>query len=106
MAQVIFYDIDIFDRVISLPNITEQRTFRRDKLITNEYDIVVRNVDNFFTPTNKASLVYGTDWLYQPIKVIGDNDETVWDGIVTKIIRNVNNMAKSQEFNKYYRSKR
>ena len=86
---VTFLGEDIYDRVISLPNITEKRTFRQDKLITNEYDIIVDNSDNYFSVTNIGSQVYGTKWLYSDITVTGTNGETIWEGVVTKIPRDV-----------------
>ena len=30
-------------------NVTEQKTFKKDKLITNSYNLTVENYDNFFS---------------------------------------------------------
>lgn len=74
--------------VEDLPNLTERKTFRRDKLISNEYDLIVDNSNNFFSMDNSKSLLNGEVWLYSPIVITGTSEETIWDGIVTKIIRN------------------
>ena len=91
--QVTAFGVDIWDLgyVLEVPNITEQRTFRGAKLITNEFDITVKNIDNAFSLNNPVSFICGTAWLYSSLIVKGDNGETIWDGIITRIVRNPEN---------------
>lgn len=87
--QVIFKNIDWYARgiVISIPKVTEQRTFQGDKLITNEFDIILDNRDNMFSINNPNSIFYGTSWLYETITIYGSSGELIWGGVIIKIIR-------------------
>lgn len=88
--RVLFLGHDLFDLgyVVKYPEISESKSFQNDKLITNEYSIEVDNRDNQFTSNNPKSILNAVNWLYQRIIVYDENNELVWDGIVTNIIRN------------------
>lgn len=87
--KVLFLGMDLFDegRVARISNISEKRTFNRDKLISNEYTVEVFNNDDYFTPGFSGSILNGVNWLYEPIQVVDEDDETIWSGLVTQIIR-------------------
>lgn len=84
------YDIFDLGYVESLPNITEKKTFQKDKLICNSYDIPVNNKDDFFSINNSKSIFNNIDWLYTPIEIKKDG-EIRWLGELIKILRNHNN---------------
>ncbi len=87
--QVLFLGEDLYARgqVITYPAINEMKSFKNDKLITNAYDIQVRNEDNFFSLDNPVSPYNGINIYFQPIRVIGTKGEDIWNGIVTTILR-------------------
>ena len=87
--QVLFLGQDLFaqGRVTSYPAINEMKSFKGDKLITNDYSIEVKNEDDFFSVGNPKSILAGQDYLFKPITVIGSKSEIIWSGIVTNIVR-------------------
>ena len=56
--QVLILGQDIFEDgyVIKYPGANEKKSFQKDKLITNVYNIEVRNEDDFFSINNPASI--------------------------------------------------
>lgn len=83
-------DIWALGYATSIINVSEQKTFRRDKLISNTYNLVVENYDNFFTVNNPVSIFSGSRWLYEGIQIYNKDEELIWDGIITGIDRNHN----------------
>lgn len=76
------YNLGYVDDII---NISEQRTFKKDKLFVNEYKLKVKNFDNFFSIDNNVSLFKNNNWLFTPIIIKNESGEIIWDGIVTDI---------------------
>lgn len=90
--------------VISYPGISEMKSFKKDKLIANTYEIVVRNTDNAFSVQYPNSIFGGTNWLYASIKVKGRSGELEWDGVVTSIYRDhVTKTARIRTKNVFYK---
>jgi len=90
LPKVEVFGKDIYDLglVTNIPGIGEQKTFQKDKLITNSFNITARNHEEFFSIGNPASLFNGADWLYTPVKVTGREGEVIWNGVLTNILRN------------------
>ena len=83
-------DIYALGYVSNIAGINEKKTFQKDKLISNTYNLLVENYDNFFSINNSNSLFSGTNWLYEPIQVYNRDEELIWDGVITAIERNHN----------------
>ena len=93
MAQptvIILDNIDIYElgKVDKLAQINEKKTFKKDKLISNDYSFTVTNEDDFFSVNSPKSVFSGIDWLYSNIKATDTRGESVWDGVITNIMRN------------------
>jgi len=90
--RVLLYDdtLDIYDLgyVVDIEDIEEQKSFQRDKLIVDEYELNVKNTDNFFSIDNTNSAFYGQAWLFSTLRIYDDNNVKIWDGIITDIERN------------------
>jgi len=80
-------EIDIYDRVDKLIKITEQKTFKRDKLIINDISLTANNYDNYFSVNNSNSIFNNVRWRYKPFKIFNKDEEKIWDGIVYDIVR-------------------
>lgn len=91
--QVILNGLDIYDMgyVAQIDNITESKTFQKDKLIQNEYVLNVKNFDNFFSCDNPRSIFYGGQYIYLPLKIYDENGGIIWDGIIEDISRDHTN---------------
>jgi len=72
-------------KIDNLKQISELKTFRRDKLIDNQYTFTVKNYDNMFSEDNPVSILHGNDWRYGTVKVYNSNEELIWDGVVEDI---------------------
>lgn len=68
-----------------IPDITERKTWKRDKIITGDFSIKCRNINNTFTEGNSRSIVNNIDWLYSNLTVYDSDNIKIWDGIVTDI---------------------
>jgi hypothetical protein len=86
-----FTDINKLGHVEQLQSVDENKTFQKDKLIINEINQEVLNIDNFYTFDNIRSAISGTSWKYKPFKRIDKNNELIWNGIITDISQNHNN---------------
>jgi hypothetical protein len=86
---VIFGDIDLvaLGYVGKLIKIEEEKTFDKDKLISNEVEFEVKNFDNFFSIDNNTSHFKSVFWRYQTIKYYNMDGILEWDGIILKIVR-------------------
>ena len=92
MAQpqvIILDDIDVYDRgdVNKIVNVTEEKTFGRDKLINSQFSIEVKNFDNFYSVDNNASYFKAINWRYEPIKIYNPDGDLIWNGIIRNIQR-------------------
>ena len=87
---IILNDIDIWKRgdVNKIINVTEEKTFSRDKLINSQFVLEVKNFDNFYSVDNNASYFKNINWRYQPLKIYNNDGDLIWDGIIRNIIRN------------------
>ena len=74
--------------VTNIGKTTEQKTFRRDKITTNQVIIPVHNIDDQFNPDNPTSLFANTNWRYTPVKKYDEDDNLTWDGILDDFIDN------------------
>ena len=85
--QVLFMGQDLYKLgyVTSIPAIHERKTFKRDKIGDNSFTLKCKNYNNMFSIGHKVSMLTGTNWLYQSLKIINEDDITTWDGIVTNI---------------------
>ena len=86
---IILDDIDIYARgdVQKIINVTEEKTFGRDKLINSQFSIEVKNFDNFYSIDNNSSYFKGNRWRYQPLKIYNNDGDLIWDGIIRNIMR-------------------
>lgn len=89
---ILLNDIDIYDRgdVKKIINVTEEKTFGRDKLINNQFSITVKNFDNFYSIDNNKSYFKNINWRYQPLKIYNPSGDLIWNGIIRNIIRDHN----------------
>lgn len=76
--------------VSSIARISEKKTFKKDKLITNTYSFTVNNADDAFSVNNPDSLFADSFWLYDPIQIYDRDEERIWNGVITQIDRNHN----------------
>jgi len=83
-------DLYALGYIINIDDIQEQKTFQRDKLIIDEYELEVFNHDNFFSVDNADSIFYEQAWLFSTLKIYDDNNVKIWDGIITDIERDHN----------------
>jgi len=84
-------DIYALGYVKNLINLKEEKTFRQRRIITNTYNLKVENYDDFFSVDKPGTQFNNSDWRYQSIQIIDENGNTIWDGIITDIIRNHDN---------------
>lgn len=84
-------EIDIYDLgyCTNFISVTSQKTFQRDKVVSDSFDFEVLNSDNFFSVDNPVSPLYGLH-AFQPIKFIDSSGETVFEGVIENIIRDHN----------------
>jgi hypothetical protein len=93
MAQpqvILFNDIDVYARgdVEKIINVTEEKTFARDKLINSQFSLTVKNFDNFYSVDNNRSYFKATEWRYGSLKMYNPSGDLIWDGIIRNIQRN------------------
>ena len=81
-------DIYALGYVDSILPIHEKKTFQKQFLIINSYDLLVKNYDNFFSVDNPVSIFHGTNWRYTTLQIIDENSEVIWNGIIIDIVRN------------------
>jgi len=78
-------DLYALGLVEKIPDTIERITFNRDLLIASNMVYECKNIDDFFSTGNSASMLNGTDWLYSDIEYINEDGITTWSGIVTNI---------------------
>ena len=71
--------------ISSLPDVVERKGFYRESLVTNDYNFVCKNNDNYFTTGNPRSILNGINWLYANMYYVDENDNTTWSGQVIDI---------------------
>lgn len=69
-------------------NIDEYKTFRQSKLIQNNYNLILNNMDDTFSVGNPVSLFAGTDWRYSSIQILDEDNEEIWNGVIEDVRRN------------------
>jgi hypothetical protein len=91
--QVLYLGQDLYalGYVKSILKVSEYKTFQRDKLIQNSYNLVVKNYDNNFSIDNPVSFLSGIDWRYKTLQIIDGDGESIWVGIVVDIVSNHRN---------------
>ena len=72
----------------TLPDVIERRTFKRDSLITNDYNFKCKKIDYFFSTGNSDSMFNGIDWMYTPLQYINEDSDTTWSGVLIDINNN------------------
>lgn len=87
--QVLVLSYDIFDLgyVLKLSNISEEKTFRKSKFITNTYVIEVDNQDDTFSVEYSGSIFHGTNWRYSTVEVYNRDEILIWKGVIIDIER-------------------
>lgn len=90
---IIANDVDIYSRgdVNKIINVVEEKTFARDKLINTQFNINVRNYDNFYSVDSPNSYFQNTKWRYNSLIIKNQNGDTIWDGIIRNITRDHEN---------------
>jgi hypothetical protein len=91
IVKVLGIDIYALGLVSDLSNLSELRTFQKNKLISNEYSFQVDNINDFFSIDNSASPFSGTKWAFKPVVITGTKGEITWEGELLRIERNHNN---------------
>ncbi len=88
--KVLLSGQDIYAKgyVKEIPKIQEKKTFKKDKLVTNEFSLNVINTDDFFSVGNSKSLYGGNNYIYEPFTITGRQGEIIWNGQVIDISRN------------------
>lgn len=106
--QVLFLGQDLYKLgyVKSLPAISEKKTFKRDKIGTNSFNLICKNIDNFFSNGNENSILTGADWLYSSLVIINEDGITTWNGIAIDIVQDQNNKEVTIKSNDVIFSKR
>lgn len=91
--QVIVNGVDIYalGKVNEIIALDEFKTFDRDKLIQNNYNIDVKNYDDFFSADNPVSLFAGTNWRYIELIINDEDGNRIWRGVVEDVIRDHEN---------------
>jgi hypothetical protein len=90
-------DVYALGHIKQLPNISEQKTFQRERAINNSYILNVDNADNFYSINNPVSYFNNVVWRYGSCKIYNQYNDLIWDGIIRKIKRNPNNSTASVE---------
>jgi len=88
---VLGQDIYALGKVRQIKPIKEQKSFQKDKLITNSYIIDVQNDDDYFSVDNNSSIFKNNDWRYSEISVYDEDDILVWDGLLIDVERDQQN---------------
>lgn len=90
--QVLFMGQDLWDFGINhknlvqdLPDIYEQISFNRDKLVASDFTFRLRNIDGDFSLGNPKSFLNGANWEDSSIQVIDRDSMTIWDAIALDI---------------------
>ena len=81
-------DLYALEYVKEIINIDEFKTFRQSKLIQNNYNLVLNNMDDMFSVDNPTSLFASSDWRYSSIQIIDEDGEGIWKGVIEDIKRN------------------
>ena len=86
---MINYNNDLYaeGRLIEFPIVTEEKTFGRDKIISNEMVLRVRNDDNYFSVNNRKSPFGSHPWKYAKLLVYNFQGDLIWDGLIVDIKR-------------------
>jgi hypothetical protein len=86
---ILLNDIDIYARgdVEKIINVTEEKTFGRDKLINSQFDITVKNYRNFYSVDNNRSYFKAINWRYEPLKIYNPDGDLIWNGVIRNIQR-------------------
>ena len=87
--QVLLMGVDLYalGYVRDIFKISEYKTFQRDKLIQNSYELTCKNFDDFFSIGNPASLFSGTNWIYETLTIKDESGEEIWRGVIQDIRR-------------------
>ena len=82
--------IDLLDLGVTgeVLNVVEEKTFERDKIISNEIQIVCKNYDDWLSIDNPKSVFRAYPWKYAPVFIYDDEGNLIWDGVIVDIIRN------------------
>jgi len=81
------YDLIERKYLKNILNLNEKKTFRKGKLITNEFTFDVDNYDDFFSVEKSGSGLHGTNWRYSTIEVYNEDNIKTWEGIIIDILR-------------------
>lgn len=80
--------VDIYARVVSLPDISVQKSFMRSNITQNQITINCQNYDDFFSVGNPLSAFSSVEWRYKPLRIYDYSGNLVWDGYIRDISRN------------------
>ena len=87
-------EIDIYKLgyVNDLISTVHEKTFNREKLVSDAFSLDVDNADNFFSLDNPISPLHGLP-PYQRIQIIDDEGVRIFDGYIEYITRDYNSMT-------------
>jgi len=90
--QVLINNLDIYELglVTGLPTTSERKSLNEDKTTANQYELLVNNFDNSFSINHYKFLLDKNNWLYNSVIVKNQEDEIIWNGVITNIIRDHN----------------
>ncbi len=80
------YDIFSNGYITNAFSTVEERTFMRNHILLNSFDIVVKNFNNVFSYNNPKSIFSGRD-LLQPIKIYDYSGRLIFQGFTRDIAR-------------------
>jgi hypothetical protein len=85
-------EIDLYDLgyVLKDAKVIEQKTFERDKVITNQTIIPVHNIDDQFNPDNPTAIFNNVAWRYQPVKRYDEDGNLTLNGILDDFLDDQN----------------
>jgi len=107
-AQVLIENdtVDIYDLgfIERLNNITHQKTFKKDKLVSNEIVQEVNNQSDYFSVDSPKSVFFNRAWEFSTYKQKNEDGLITWDGIIKNIIRDHSTKkAKIHSVSKFYK---
>ena len=86
--QIIVNGFDIYKsgHVAKLFNVSEEKTFKKSKLIFNDFNLDVNNFDDFFSRDNPKSIFYGKR-LYMPVTIWNRDGLQIFNGVTLNLTR-------------------
>jgi hypothetical protein len=77
---------NVYPFIAKMFNVSEEKTFKRSKLMFNDFQLDLNNFDNIFSRDNPLSLFYGQR-LYMPVQIYNRDGILIFDGIMLDLTR-------------------